>query len=312
MPRIGPVLTRVCPAQCPESVRAGVRRSRDDFEDFNPLEAPTEKCLVRLHRRVLVCAQASRRTLSQWGVLLDDAIAQDEVATNEASPHHRFVRSFGAYDGPLRFVYTPRIGTLWPWLIYTLRIGTLWPRLTATTARSDSSTPPASVRSGPDSQLRQPAQICRHPPRRCALAPTHSYDGPLRFVYTPRLGTLWPRHSYDGPLRFNVITVNCLIIFWRMLPLFDCYCFYVQSGTGSAGPSRRSSSCSPSSSRSSVSSSSGPSASSSSSRRSSPSSRSSSTSRRPTTTTCPSRWVHTRGSRRYLDQHSHGEPGGNW
>ena len=96
--------------QCPEAMRGAMRCNRDDFEDYNPTETPTEKSLVRLHKRVIAASQAYQRTQCQWGVLVEKAFDLEDVALNETSAKHVFVRSFGSYSGMWKAVYPPTVG----------------------------------------------------------------------------------------------------------------------------------------------------------------------------------------------------------
>ena len=100
-----------------------MRRSRDDFEDYNPTETPTEKSLVRLHKRVIASSQTYQRTQCQWRVLVDKAFDLEDVALNEANTKHVFVRSFGSYSGKCKAVYSPVVGKL-VWLVLGVHLET--------------------------------------------------------------------------------------------------------------------------------------------------------------------------------------------
>lgn len=99
--------------KCPEAMRGAMHRNRDDFEDYNPTETPTEKSLVRLHKRVIAASQAYQRTQCQWGVLVEKAFNLEDVSLNEASSKHVFVRSFGSYSGIWKAVYSPTVEWYW-------------------------------------------------------------------------------------------------------------------------------------------------------------------------------------------------------
>lgn len=44
-----------------------MRTTREDYQDFNnPTNTPSEKSLVRLHKKVIDAMQVHRRTHCQW------------------------------------------------------------------------------------------------------------------------------------------------------------------------------------------------------------------------------------------------------
>lgn len=97
--------------QCPPSVQASIQRNRDDFEDYNnPTETPTEKSLIRLHKRVIKASQTYRRTQCQWHLAIDKACELEDIKQNETNPQHVFVRSCGSYEGMFSVCYNASIG----------------------------------------------------------------------------------------------------------------------------------------------------------------------------------------------------------
>ena len=91
-------------------MRGAVQRNRDDYEEYNPTETPTERSLVRLHKRVIVASQAYQRTQCQWGVTVDKAFHLEDIALNEGNTKRVFVRSFGSYSGVCKTIYSPVVG----------------------------------------------------------------------------------------------------------------------------------------------------------------------------------------------------------
>jgi hypothetical protein len=98
--------------QCPAEMQQSVKRNVDDFEDYSaPHDGPSEKMLVRLHKRVIAATQTHHRTHAQWNMLMERAFRLEDLAANENNLDHVFKRSFDKADnGFLRKIFTPTVG----------------------------------------------------------------------------------------------------------------------------------------------------------------------------------------------------------
>lgn len=103
--------------QCPETMRHTVPQNNDDYEDYNrsTIDIPSEKTLVRLHKRVIQDSQNHHRTHAQWNSLMQKAIDLEDVEKNELSSITKFQRSqhsSSMMPALVRIFYTPVIGKL--------------------------------------------------------------------------------------------------------------------------------------------------------------------------------------------------------
>jgi hypothetical protein len=101
--------------QCPETMRHTVKQNNDDYEDYNrsSIDIPSEKALVKLHKRVIQDSQNHHRTHAQWNSLMQKAIDLEDVERNEQSVVRKFQRSQHSSPSPpafVRIVYTPVVG----------------------------------------------------------------------------------------------------------------------------------------------------------------------------------------------------------
>uniref|UniRef100_A0A8K9UJV7 LMBR1 domain containing 2b n=1 Tax=Oncorhynchus mykiss TaxID=8022 RepID=A0A8K9UJV7_ONCMY len=92
-------------------------RNMDDYEDFDDKQNtyPSEKSLVKLHKQVIYAVQRHNRTRVQWLILLQQAMHLEDVAKNETSSAHQFVRSFPSTEPTSwlsRYFYTPTVAPL--------------------------------------------------------------------------------------------------------------------------------------------------------------------------------------------------------
>lgn len=98
-------------------MRHAVPQNNDDYEDYNrsSIDIPSEKTLVRLHKRVIQDSQNHHRTHAQWNSLMQKAIDLEDVERNEQSSITKFQRSQHSSSMMPAFVrvfYTPEIGML--------------------------------------------------------------------------------------------------------------------------------------------------------------------------------------------------------
>ena len=101
--------------QCPETMRHTVKQNNDDYEDYNRsgIDIPSEKTLVRLHKRVIQDSQNHHRTHAQWNSLMQKAIDMEDVEKNEQSSVAIFQRSqhsSSSLPKLCRIFYTPVVG----------------------------------------------------------------------------------------------------------------------------------------------------------------------------------------------------------
>ncbi|XP_077353985.1 G-protein coupled receptor-associated protein LMBRD2B [Festucalex cinctus] len=103
--------------KCPTDYQDKLGRNMDDYEDFEDKQTfPSERSLVKLHKRVIYAVQRDRRTRAQWHVLLQEAFHLEDVAKNEGGSTRRFVRAFPPARAPGwfgRYVYTPAAEWYW-------------------------------------------------------------------------------------------------------------------------------------------------------------------------------------------------------
>lgn len=116
--------------KCPENFRRSVRPNVDDYEDYDsPMDTPTERTLVRLHKRVIRASQIYQRTHCQWNMLMEKVFALEEVADNESNPDREF-KHYSSTDSVrvlLSKVYTPTVEWYWkclfrPWVMKGLAV----------------------------------------------------------------------------------------------------------------------------------------------------------------------------------------------
>lgn len=109
--------------KCPETMRHAVPQNNDDYEDYNrsSIDIPSEKTLVRLHKRVIQDSQNHHRTHAQWNSLMQKAIDLEDVERNEQSSITKFQRSQHSSSMMPAFVrvfYTPEIEWYWRCKVY--------------------------------------------------------------------------------------------------------------------------------------------------------------------------------------------------
>nr|XP_014346658.1 PREDICTED: LMBR1 domain-containing protein 2 isoform X2 [Latimeria chalumnae] len=117
--------------KCPTEYQEKMGRNMDDYEDFDEKHNsyPSEKSLVKLHKQVIYAVQRHRRTQVQWHILLEQAFHLEDVAKNESSATHQFVRTFqqDSESWFIRHFYTPTAEWYWecflrPWCYRLLAV----------------------------------------------------------------------------------------------------------------------------------------------------------------------------------------------
>ncbi|KAJ8305917.1 hypothetical protein KUTeg_016462 [Tegillarca granosa] len=115
--------------KCPESMRHSVSRNKDDYEDYDTSrDIPTEKTLVKLHKRVIEKSQAHKRTHAQWNMLKERAFELEDIEANEGNRDRTFKHSFTPTNrGLLSTIYTPQAEWYWkclikPWVMRVLAV----------------------------------------------------------------------------------------------------------------------------------------------------------------------------------------------
>uniref|UniRef100_A0A674CIJ0 LMBR1 domain containing 2b n=1 Tax=Salmo trutta TaxID=8032 RepID=A0A674CIJ0_SALTR len=108
--------------KCPVDYQEKMGRNMDDYEDFDDKQNtyPREKSLVKLHKQVIYAVQRHNRTRVQWLILLQQAMHLEDVAKNETSSAHQFVRSFPSTEPTSwlsRYFYTPTVEWYWECLL---------------------------------------------------------------------------------------------------------------------------------------------------------------------------------------------------
>uniref|UniRef100_A0A8C8JGB5 Uncharacterized protein n=1 Tax=Oncorhynchus tshawytscha TaxID=74940 RepID=A0A8C8JGB5_ONCTS len=108
--------------KCPVDYQEKMGRNMDDYEDFDDKQNtyPSEKSLVKLHKQVIYAVQRHNRTRVQWLILLQQAMHLEDVAKNETSSAHQFVRSFPSTEPTSwlsRYFYTPTVEWYWECLL---------------------------------------------------------------------------------------------------------------------------------------------------------------------------------------------------
>ncbi|CAI9728580.1 Hypothetical predicted protein [Octopus vulgaris] len=116
--------------KCPENFRKSIQRNVDDYEDYDsPMDSPTERTLVRLHKRVIRASQIYQRTQCQWNMLMEKVFALEDVANNESNPERIFKHysSSVSVTGLSKHFYNPKVEWYWkclfqPWVMKIVAI----------------------------------------------------------------------------------------------------------------------------------------------------------------------------------------------
>ncbi|MBN3282151.1 LMBD2 protein, partial [Polyodon spathula] len=108
--------------KCPVEYQEKMGRNMDDYEDFDEKQNvyPSERSLVKLHKQVIYAVQRHNRTRVQWQILLETAFHLEDVAKNETSGTHQFIRSYTPQEPEgfiSRYLYTPTVEWYWECLL---------------------------------------------------------------------------------------------------------------------------------------------------------------------------------------------------
>ncbi|XP_011307481.1 LMBR1 domain-containing protein 2 homolog [Fopius arisanus] len=92
--------------------------SRRQLPDDTPLDGPSEKALIRLHRQTIKALQTLQRTETQWGILMEKIFQLEDIANNLSNHDRRFKSSFGKLR-PLyiRIICNPTVEWYWKCMI---------------------------------------------------------------------------------------------------------------------------------------------------------------------------------------------------
>uniref|UniRef100_A0A1Y1L8F3 LMBR1 domain-containing protein n=2 Tax=Photinus pyralis TaxID=7054 RepID=A0A1Y1L8F3_PHOPY len=90
------------------------RMSRRQLPDDTPLDVPSEKSLIRLHKQVIKSLQVLQRTETQWNILVEKIFDLEDVLKNLTSMDRRFKPTFPKPKSTLvRYIYTPLAEWYW-------------------------------------------------------------------------------------------------------------------------------------------------------------------------------------------------------
>ncbi|XP_049844967.1 LMBR1 domain-containing protein 2 homolog isoform X1 [Schistocerca gregaria] len=90
------------------------RMCRRQLPDDAPLDTPSEKALVRLHRQVIKTLQTYHRTETQWTILVEKIFELEDIAYNQENRDHVFRPTFRPVrPALLNLIYTPTIEWYW-------------------------------------------------------------------------------------------------------------------------------------------------------------------------------------------------------
>ncbi|XP_055522557.1 LMBR1 domain-containing protein 2 homolog [Wyeomyia smithii] len=94
------------------------RARRINRDDGSPVALPSEKALIRLHRRVIKSLQTFQRTEALWNVQVNRVLHLEDVAKNAVSLDHRFKLEFPENrTGLSRALYSPTVEWYWECVI---------------------------------------------------------------------------------------------------------------------------------------------------------------------------------------------------
>lgn len=90
------------------------RMSRRQLPEDTPIDVPSEKSLIRLHKQVIKSLQVLQRTETQWKILVEKIFALEDVLKNLTSMDRRFKHTFPKPKSTfVRFIYSPLIEWYW-------------------------------------------------------------------------------------------------------------------------------------------------------------------------------------------------------
>ncbi|KAF5274003.1 hypothetical protein FQA39_LY01118 [Lamprigera yunnana] len=90
------------------------RMTRRQLPEDTPIDVPSEKSLIRLHKQVIKALQVLQRTETQWNILVEQIFSHEDTLRHFTSMDRRFKPTF-AKPKPviLRYIYSPTIEWYW-------------------------------------------------------------------------------------------------------------------------------------------------------------------------------------------------------
>nr|XP_050853464.1 LMBR1 domain-containing protein 2 homolog isoform X2 [Vespula vulgaris] len=104
------------------------RMNRRQLPDDTPIDTPSEKSLIRLHKQTIKALQTLQRVETLWGITVDKIIHLEDVEKNQVSHERRFKPTFPVHRSfPLRIIYNPIIEWYWKCIIksYVKRVAAI-------------------------------------------------------------------------------------------------------------------------------------------------------------------------------------------
>ncbi|XP_018320337.1 LMBR1 domain-containing protein 2 homolog [Agrilus planipennis] len=101
------------------------KMNRRELPDDTPVDAPSEKSLIRLHKQVIKSLQILQRTETRWSILVEKVFELEDIAKNLTSRERRFKRMFPKKKNPMtRFFYGSKLEWYWKCILqnYTTRV----------------------------------------------------------------------------------------------------------------------------------------------------------------------------------------------
>ncbi|XP_011494522.1 PREDICTED: LMBR1 domain-containing protein 2 homolog isoform X1 [Ceratosolen solmsi marchali] len=90
------------------------RMNRRQLPEDTPIDVPSEKALIRLHRNTIKSLQTLQRTETQWGILVDSIFDLEDIARNQISHDKKFKPTFPVQHSLLqRILYNSTIEWYW-------------------------------------------------------------------------------------------------------------------------------------------------------------------------------------------------------
>lgn len=90
------------------------RMSRRQLPEDTPIDVPSEKSLIRLHKQVIKSLQVLQRTETQWNILVEKIFSLEDTLKNFTSMDKRFKHTFPkSKTVVLRVFYSPTIEWYW-------------------------------------------------------------------------------------------------------------------------------------------------------------------------------------------------------
>ncbi|KAK0167035.1 hypothetical protein PV327_004483 [Microctonus hyperodae] len=94
------------------------RMNRRQLPDDTPIDPPSEKALIRLHRQTIKALQTLQRTETQWAILIEKIFYLEDITKNQLSHDRRFKSSYSNIRPLfLRIFYNPTVEWYWQCLI---------------------------------------------------------------------------------------------------------------------------------------------------------------------------------------------------